>query len=311
MPKPFITYQQQISLLQSKHLIIGDAAKAEKILAEVGYFTLIGGYKHPFKNKTTRMYRDGVTFEDIVALYRFDEALRHLFLRYLLKIERRIKSRVAYVFCEAHGDSQTEYLNPANYVRDPHKSQGIQRLISTLSRLATQTTDYPYINHHQAVHHNVPLWVLINAVTFGSVSKMFGFLPQTLRSKIARYYPLNIRQLDQVLSVLTKYRNACAHSERLFSYVTHDDIPDLLLHAKLHIPMRGTQYVNGKHDLFAVVVAFRYLLPSTEFITFKGELSREIEKFIKECTALPEQDLLKAMGFPSNWKSITRRYKLQ
>ena len=146
MPKPFITYQQQISLLQSKHLIIGDAAKAEKILAEVGYFTLIGGYKHPFKNKTTRMYRDGVTFEDIVALYRFDEALRHLFLRYLLKIERRIKSRVAYVFCEAHGDSQTEYLNPANYVRDPHKSQGIQRLISTLSRLATQTTDYPYIN---------------------------------------------------------------------------------------------------------------------------------------------------------------------
>ena len=271
---------------------------------------MIGGYKHPFKNNTTKRYKDGVSFTDIVKLYEFDEALRRLFLRYLLMIERRIKARIAYVFCEAHGDLQQEYLNSANYTTDPRKAAGIRRLIQTLSQMATRPTDYPYINHHQAVHHNVPLWVLMNAVTFGSASKMFGFLPQSLQSKIARDYPLNIRQLDQILSVLTKYRNTCAHSERLFSYITRDDIPDLSIHAKLGINKNGNQYEYGKHDLFAVVIAFRYLLPSKTFGEFKRQLTREIESFIKNCPALPEADLMKAMGFPQNWKNVTRKYKL-
>lgn len=56
MPKPFITYQQQIALLKSKNLMITDDAEAERILADLGYFTLIGGYKHPFKNRTTKRY---------------------------------------------------------------------------------------------------------------------------------------------------------------------------------------------------------------------------------------------------------------
>ena len=113
-----------------------------------------------------------------------------------------------------------------------------------------------------------------------------------------------------MLSVLTKYRNACAHSERLFSYVTRDDIPDLLLHAKLGIKKIGNQYECGKHDLFAVVIAFRYLLPSKTFGEFKRQLAHEIEAFVKNCPALPETDLMKVMGFPQNWKNVTRRYKL-
>ncbi len=310
MPKPFITYDQQVELLKSKHLIINDEESAKRVLAQIGYFSLIGGYKHPFKNKTTKMYRDGVTFDNIVMLYNFDESLRRLFLRYLLMIERNIKARIAYVFCEHHGDHQSAYLDPHNYTNDSRKQQGIRLLIQKLTDLATKRTDYPYINHHQNIHHNVPLWVLINAVTFGSMSKMFDFLPQNLQSRISREFPLNIRQLDQMLSVLTKYRNACAHGERLFSYKTKDDIPDLLLHAKLGIPMRGSQYVYGKRDLFSVVISFKYLLPSHTFAAFKFELAKEIDWFSKHCTSLSETDLLHEMGFPANWKHITRRYKL-
>ena len=260
--------------------------------------------------EAAKKVEDNVTFEDIIMLYNFDEALRRIFLRYLLMIERNIKARIAYVFCDAHGASQTEYLNPQNYANTPTKQAGIHRLINTLSLLATRPTDYPYINHHQIVHRNVPLWVLINAVTFGSASKMFGFLTQNLQSRICREYPLNIRQMDQILSVLTKCRNACAHGERLFSYTTRDDIPDLAIHAKLGIAKRGNQYVYGKHDLFAVVIAFRYLLPSDMFSAFKQELAKEIDRFSKSCASLSQSVLLVEMSFPSNWKSIIRRYKL-
>lgn len=173
-------------------------------------------------------------------------------------------------------------FKPSYIINTPAKRAGVNRLISTLSQLATHPTDYPHINHHQNVHHNVPLWVLINAVTFGSISKMFGFLTQNLQSRICREYPLNIRQMDQLLSVLTKYRNACAHGERLFSYTTRDDIPDLPLHAKLGISKRGNQYVHGKHDLFAVVIAFRYLLPGRCVFRFQAGTRKRNRPLLQE-----------------------------
>ena len=39
------------------------------MLTQIGYFSLIGGYKTPFKKPTTQKYKDGTRFEDIVALY--------------------------------------------------------------------------------------------------------------------------------------------------------------------------------------------------------------------------------------------------
>ena len=306
MPKPFLTYAQQIGLLKSKNLQIDDASTAIQVLSQIGYFSLIGGYKHLFKNPTTQNYRDGVSFSDIVALYHYDEELRHLFLRYLLIIERDIKTKIAYAFCAKYGDGQVQYLSIGNYDNNPTKHMETRKHKKKHRKLATQPTDYPYINHQRSKYGNVPLWVLINALTFGSASKMFGFLPQSLQSQICRNYPLTIPQLERILAVLTKYRNACAHGERVFSYTTRDDIPDLSLHKKLRLVKRGNQYVCGKHDLFAVVISFRYLLSSDDFRRFKSDLEKRIVRFTKECITLSETELLSEMGFPLNWLTITR-----
>lgn len=66
--KPFLTYQQQIDkLVKEKHLIIGDQLCAESKLKEIGYFSLIGGYKKPFRNPMTRVYENNTTFEDVFS----------------------------------------------------------------------------------------------------------------------------------------------------------------------------------------------------------------------------------------------------
>ncbi len=45
--------------------------------------------------------------------------------------------------------------------------------------------------------------------------------PQSLKSKVSKNFePLNQHQMELFLSVLTKYRNVCAHGERLFTYRT-------------------------------------------------------------------------------------------
>ena len=148
MAKPFLTFQEQISFLeQDKNLLVEDYNFAETMLKQIGYFSLIGGYKIPFKNLTTKKYNDGTRFEDIVALYQFDEDLRELFLKYILKVERHIRSLLSYHFTEKYGESQTMYLNAANYSSNPRRANDIHRLVSTLDKLANCNSDYPYINH--------------------------------------------------------------------------------------------------------------------------------------------------------------------
>ena len=58
MPKPFLTYVQQIQKLKDKNLVIPDEPSAAAILHRYGYFALITGYKDLLKNRTTKRYLD-------------------------------------------------------------------------------------------------------------------------------------------------------------------------------------------------------------------------------------------------------------
>lgn len=308
--KIFSTFSEQVEWLQEeKHLIISDKAYAEDVLKRIGYFPLMGGYKHLFRIPLTKKYKEGTTFEEIVALYEFDSELRELFFKYLLQIERHLRSLMSYYFCEKYGESQSAYLNINNFNNTRRTYKTVSRLISTLQRAVT-TTDYVYINYYRNTYGNIPLWVLINVLTFGNLSKMYQVFPQSLQSKICKNFgSINQRQMEQFLSVLTKFRNVCAHGERLFTYRTMDNISDLQLHKKLSISMIGIQYQYGKKDLFAVVIAFRYLIPAKDFLAFKKKLSRLIDNASTSLTHMDDSELLERMGFPPNWKDITR-YRL-
>lgn len=198
------------------------------------------------------------------------------------------------------------YLNPANYSQNRKYANGIYKLIETLDKLANRNSDYPYINHQRQVYGNVPLWVLTNGVTFGSLSKFYEFTTQDIQSRVARNFKkVNQKQLEQYLGVMTKFRNVCAHGERHYSYQTCDDIPDTALHQKLGIPKSGTQYSMGKHDLFAMVIAFRYLLPHDDFKRFKATLTSVIHHYLNTPGAMDESTLYTYIGFPANWNKIT------
>ena len=308
MTKPFLTYQQQIrKLIDEKHLIIADSSLAEEKLRDIGYFSLIGGYKQPFRNPMTRVYVNNTTFEDVLALYQFDNELRELIFNYLCQIEKKMRSLLSYAFCERYGELQAHYLNTASYNYTAANQRGVNKLIRILDNLANRNTEYDYLNYQRRVYNNVPLWVLVNTMTFGQISKMYSFLQPSMRSKIARNYThVNDRELEQYLKVLVLYRNVCAHNERLYSHKVYSEIPDTQLHCKLAISKTGTQYDMGKKDLFGVVIAFRYLLPSEDFRTFKAKLDKLIKRYLRKSNRISEAELLREMGFPPNWKKITR-----
>ncbi len=305
--KKFVTFDEQVDLIiNHKHITVVDKENAKDILSRIGYFPLMEGYKHLFRKQNSNIYKTETTFDEIVNLYYFDEKLRELFLRYLLRIERHLRTLISYYFVECYGISQDEYLNVNNYNKARKYKNVINKLVVILEK-TTNTTDYNYINYYRETYGNLPLWVTTNVLTFGSLSKMFTVLPQSIKSRICKHFNnINQNQMDSFLSVLTKYRNVCAHGECLFSYKTVDSISDTSLHEKLKLPKKGNQYIKGKQDLFAVVIVFRYLLPNSDFLTFKRKLIMEIENVVQLNQHVSREELLDLMGFSNNWIRISR-----
>ena len=311
MAKIFFTYEQQLNKLQlEKDLIIPDTDAAKLTLEKLSYYSLIGGYKELFKHTPSQKYIYGVTFDEIVFFYYFDEELRSLFMKYILHVERHIKSLLSYHFCEKYGENDIKYLDINNYTLTKKNYAQINRLVHSMQKAIALPSQYTYISHHANTYGNVPLWVAMNAFTFGQVSKMFQYITNDVQYKISQKFEHTTeRELHQFITVLARCRNVCAHGERLFSFRIHETIPNTLLHKKLQISQKNGNYLYGKQDLFAVVIALRYLISAEDFKIFKSGLTKLINKVLKQCPHLTRKQLLSEMGFPENWDKIMRYKK--
>lgn len=300
--KPYKSYDDLLSFLQKdKNLIIEDIDTAKHILMKTSYFSLISGYKDIFKNPTTGKYTDGTTFDDIYRLYKFDNELRSIFLKYMLIAERSVKSSLAYHFSAIYGENQQQYLSQSNYVITNATRKGILKLIGILSYPLNHKSDYAYINHYKSKHQNVPLWIMVQILTVGQVSHMFDYLKASVPIKVCKdFHNISRKDMHSFLSIMTKHRNVCAHGDRFFNYRTKDSITDTLIHQKLHIAKIGGRYQNGKNDVFSEVILLKYLLDREDFHDFYYELKNCLNK---KC---PSNKILKMMGFPANWMSIIR-----
>ncbi len=310
MSKPFISYSAQIEKLKNeKNLIITDYDFAMESLKNIGYYALISGYKHPFVDIHTRKYHNGACFENLVALYKFDENLRSIFFQSLCRIEQKMRSSISYHFCQKYGERQEAYLNPDNYSNLPKHKNGIIKMLKMFNQIVTQNKDHEYLIYQRNNYHNVPLWVMIHALTFGQISRLFEFLPQNLQGTICQDFEhIKKNEMINYLKVLTLYRNVCAHNERLFSYHTYIDIPDTWAHKKLAIPKKGSKYKYGKNDLFCILIAFYYLLPKSDFLDFKQQLHNTFKAYESQHSNLKLRVLFPYMGFPENWEEITELY---
>ena len=305
--KPSLTYQQQIQkLIGDKGLIILDQGAAQKALEDIGYYALIDGYKVPFYDFAIRKYKNDTTFEDILALYYFDEQLRNLVFRYICHFEQKMRSLIAYYFSQMYSPSKYDYLNSANYDITFQNASKINDLIKILRKESEVNTVHSYIMYQRNTYGDVPIWAVMNTLSFGQMSKMYSYMKPSIKTKISKHFKsVTEKNLCQYLSAITLFRNVCAHNERLFSYKCRLDIPDTILHTKLRIPKNGNSYAVGKNDLFSVVIALRYLLSKSDFLSFKKDLIKIIDNTVNKTTMLTESILLAEMGFPSNWKSIT------
>ena len=187
--------------------------------------------------------------------------------------ERNIKSSLSYHFCLVYGDMQNDYLDISHYDYSGKKKIVIQNMLKIMKGQLRSDSDYVYIRHYMMKYKYVPLWVLFNVLTIGQLSKIYSCQKGRVQIQVCQDFgPIKINEMTKMLAVMTKFRNVCAHNDRLFDFRTKDALCDMKIHERLSLLRESGRYMYGKNDLLAQLIILKLLLPEDEFKALFHEL---------------------------------------
>ncbi len=304
--KVFKTIEEQLDILKSKGLTINDYDKAKEILLRENYFFL-NGYRSPFLVNGSKKFIEGCTFEELYALFTFDRYFRNIIFKNLLIVENNYKSIFSYVLSKKYGYKEKDYLNQENFDRSKEKNKQINDLIRKVKRqIRINGYQHTATSHYINNYGYIPLWVGVKVLSFGLVGELFSVLKPDDREEIASYYKdINASSLGDYLSILSNYRNLCAHEDILYNHETQKAINDTKFHIELDIPKVEDEYIYGKHDIFALIIILKEMLTFTDFKMMMNEIEYEIDWLSSKLKSIDVQKVLYRMGFPDNYKQIS------
>lgn len=318
--KEFKTIEEQIELLKTRNIIFKNEENAKQVLLHNNYYNIINGYKDLFLDTNDpTFYKKNTSFEEIYALYEFDRQLRNIFLEYILKIENSMRALIAYYFSQEYGNDN--YLKLDNFEtfknvdikmeKKQRQVKFIQSLLGNINKNIANNVENKYIGHYITNYGFIPLWVLVNILSFGDICNFYRLMKQKERIKIAMEFNIAETDLSSLLNILCKTRNLCAHDERLYNYEfeTYTSINDTKYHSLLNLTKTNNRYNIGKNDLYAVVIALKLLLNENDYKKFHSKLFSRIMSIQSKLKTIALDDVLNAMNFPNNWHDISKSPK--
>lgn len=209
--KPPITTEEQIKLLEERGLIIEDKDKIKRYLKNISYYHFSIYFKHFQKDN---IFIKGITFEDVLNIYIFDQKLRLLLLDVLERIEKSLKCRIAYEMAINFDDPY--WIANNKYFEDEFKyNDRIVKILEDL-KFSKETCIKHYYKRYDTPKYP-PIWMIIETLTFGQCVMVYGQLKRENQKLVADTYGINKKFLYNWLYALSVIRNFCAHHSRLWN----------------------------------------------------------------------------------------------
>ena len=305
MEKTFKSLEEQIEIMKNKGLVINDESFCKEVLLRENYFFL-NGYRRTFmKNKDKSRYINGTTFEELYSLFLFDRKIRNILFKNILIVENNIKSIISYQLSKKYGYREKEYLKPTNFNYSFDNKRQVNDLISKMKRqIKNNAVTHSATRHYVTNYGYIPLWVLVKVLSFGIVVELFSVLKKEDQYDIVDIYGIELKDFVTYLSIVSNYRNLCAHEDIVYDNRTQKIIDDSIYHRKLHIPMMDNEYIYGKNDLFALLIILKCLLKDEEVKSLVLELDSAIKELSNNLKSISIGKVLDQMGFPENWEDI-------
>lgn len=305
MEKTFKSLEEQIEIFENKGLVIENKDYAREVLLRENYF-FINGYRRTFmKSADKSRFIEGTKFEELYSLFLFDRKIRNILFKNILIIENNIKSILSYQLSKKYGHREKDYLKPNNFNYTFDNKKRINDLISKMRRqIKNNAVTHSATRHYATNYGYIPLWVLVKVLSFGIVVELFSVLKKEDQYDIMELYGLDLNTFNSYLSILSNYRNLCAHEDIVYDNRTQKSIDDSIYHRKLNIPMMNNEYIYGKSDLFALVIILKSFLKDEEVRDLVLEIESAVNNLEYNLRSIPVAKVLDKMGFPENWKDI-------
>ncbi len=283
-----LTFEQQADLLISRGL----SAQREVLISRlkaVNYYRL-SGYLYIFR-ETDTVIKPGTTLDMVWHHYTFDRQLRILVMDAIERVEVAMRTQLAYHF--AHTYDAFAYSQHANMPGLDERAH--RRWLNELSDETRRSTE-PFIKHFQEhygdSHSMLPIWMLVEVMSFGKTLTFFRGVHRDLQRQIASLYHVPDEVLSSWLTSLNAVRNICAHHGRLWNRVLgyKPKLP-----SKRKYPEWHPQLEISRARVYIILTMLRFLL---RHIAPTSRWEERLQILLDNNADISTT----AMGFPSGWK---------
>lgn len=279
-----ISIENQVKNLIDLGLLVEDKTYAKKILGRISYYRLIKAYSITLK-KDGR-YISGISFEDIVSLYKFDRELRQLIFEIIEHIEVSLRAVITNYFSLKYGNFGYKDLSNVGKYKNRYKEA-----LNDLERETKRNRRSPFIKNFKDNYEGgeIPLYAVIEVASFGTLSKMYKNMKNEDKSKIAKVFHTDYHYFESWIENFAYIRNICAHYGRLYG-------------AKLtKSPKLYKEYLKNNisnNTIFATLVNLKIVSEEENYKKFYHDLTELIARY--------ENIELRHAGFIENWKELLK-----
>jgi abortive infection bacteriophage resistance protein len=287
--KPAITLDEQVALLIERGMNVADVDRARHYLQFIGYYRLSGYWRYyaDYDDPKLQRFRKGTTFESVLDLYIFDRKLRVLLSDAFERIEVAVKAEISQDVALATGPFWL--CDPANFDRGSHP--GIESDIKeAIGDPQAANHQHVFIKHfyHTYSDPSPPSWMIMEALSFGAISKIYKSLKGFLRTPVAAVFGVQQDILESWLHALAFGRNVCAHHCRVWNR-------KFTIKPKIPKPYQGTWPVESQNRLYVLSCIIHHIML---VIADDSDWSERLRQLIHARPDVP----LSAMGFPDAWE---------
>lgn len=259
------------------------------------YFSV---YRKQLPRRENRKYK----YSEAIVLYDFDQWLREEISKFTGTIEIMLRSTLI----RELGNKYDGKLEKAELYLDPIIYNSRKSYLETLpfiEKRIDESKSEPVKHHRENKDYSIPIWVLMDELTFGELCRFVESLDIEYRNYWLENAFTKEKQMKKKIFSWFRaawyMRNTCAHYSRIYGRYFTVARPSYMTKERRIAGKSG----DDNQDLFANLLAFKHLI-SFNNINKRNRWNYFIAEVDKKIKSNPELILLDKMGFPENWREI-------
>ena len=287
--KKYSSPSDLVQLLEARGLKIKDKEKARHYLSHIGYYRL-SAYMYPLLSfpKEQHLFKQGVTFDKVMMLYRFDKKLRLLLFNEIEKIEIAVRCAIV--------NYGTDVVGTPFWMTDPGNFSNPQKFNRSLHLIEEELghTKEEFISHFKVTYSNQypPAWMLTEILPFGVITNIYSNIKnKKIKKRIAQSFGLQVAPFESWLTIIGVTRNSCCHHARIWNRT-------FSIRATMPIKM-SRPWISLPTDPLKVYFDMCIIKYFLDIISPNNDMFDKINNLLG---MFPEIDLA-ALGFPIGWQN--------